>query len=48
MYDRFVDFCWTQPEDEPVVAAELPLVDSGVLGSFRRVDPDDAAAALYL
>jgi len=23
------------------------LADGGVLGSFTRVDPDDAAAALY-
>ena len=32
-------------EDKPVVAAEPSLADSGVLGSFTRVDPDDAAAA---
>jgi hypothetical protein len=34
-------------EDKPVVAAEPPLADGGVIGSFTRVDPDDAAPALH-
>jgi hypothetical protein len=32
---------------QTVVAAEPSLADSRVLGSFTRVDPDDAAAALH-
>ena len=34
-------------EDKPVVAAEPSLAASGVLGSFTRVDPDDAALVLH-
>jgi ferric-dicitrate binding protein FerR (iron transport regulator) len=32
---------------QTLIAAEPSLADSRVLGSFTRVDPDDAAAALY-
>jgi hypothetical protein len=33
-------------QDKPVVTGEPSLADGGLVGSFTRVDPDDAAAAL--
>ena len=34
-------------EDKPVVAAEPSPADSGVIGSFTLVDPDDAAPGFH-